>query len=517
MAYYHLDCASGIAGDMFLGACLDLGMPLAVVAEAVERLGLAGAGIGVEQRRASRGGIAGVRFRVLLDGRPLEGPDPEEVAAAHEDARRAERPGGHEPPPDPHAGSHSHGPGGAHAHPHEGEDGPRHAHPPGHGRPHAHHRPHGRRDLAEIRQLLAASSLTAAVRERALGLFARLGEAEARAHGIPIDQVHFHEVGAVDSIVDLVGAAAAIEHLAPERLTCGPVNVGGGSVRTEHGELPVPAPATAELLRGIPVYGGPGGELTTPTGAVLLAELVDAFTELPPLVLEGTGYGLGRRELGTRPNALRLMRGAAALAAADGPGAARGPLGLAGPLVAAGLAGAAAGLLSAAGPPGAVGQRGTAGQPGPVGDSEAGVPRVAVVECEVDDLAGEGFGFLMERLLAAGALDVYFTPLVMKKSRPGILVSLLCRRHQLEELAGILLLESGSLGCRYHMAARVEAERDTLEVETAFGRVRIKRGRLAGRVLAMSPEYEDCRRLALVAGVPWRDVYRAALAALPAG
>jgi hypothetical protein len=304
------------------------------------------------------------------------------------------------------------------------------------------------------------------VRERALRLFSRLGEAEAKVHGIPIDRVHFHEVGAVDSIVDLVGAAAAIAHLAPERLTCGPVNVGSGRVKTDHGELSVPTPATAELLQGIPIYGGPGGELTTPTGAVLLAELVDAFVELPPLVLEITGYGLGRKDLPTQPNALRLLRGRPAAPVASGA-------------------------------------------------EGAGAPEVAVVECEVDDLAGEGFGYLMERLLAAGALDVYFTPLVMKKSRPGTLVSMLCRRAQLDELAAILLVESGSLGCRYHLAARFEAERDSLEVETAFGKVRIKRGRLAGRVLATAPEYEDCRRLALAAGVPWREVYRAALAALP--
>jgi uncharacterized protein (DUF111 family) len=141
---------------------------------------------------------------------------------------------------------------------------------------------------------------------------------------------------------------------------------------------------------------------------------------------------------------------------------------------------------------------------------------VAVVECEVDDLAGEGFGYLMERLLAAGALDVYFTPLVMKKSRPGTLVSMLCRRSQLEELAGILLLESGSLGCRYHFAARLEAQRDSLDVETAFGRVRVKRGRLGGRMVAAAPEYEDCRRLALAAGVPWREVHAAALAGVAA-
>jgi uncharacterized protein (TIGR00299 family) protein len=471
MSDYHLDCSSGIAGDMFLGACLDLGLPVEVIAEAVASLGLPG--VSVERRRAWRGGFAGTRFRVLLAGRPIEGPDPDETVEAHGAGA------GHTPTEEAHEHHHDHG---DHAHPHdpashEHSHGHRahdhahgHSHPLGH--PHedsAARDPGGQRNLAQIQALIAASGLAPAVRERALRLFARLGEAEAKAHGVALDRVHFHEVGAVDSIVDLVGAAAAVEHLAPRRLTCGPVNVGSGRVRTAHGELPVPAPATAELLQGVPIYGGPGGELTTPTGAVLLAELVDGYADLPPLVLEATGYGLGRKDLPMQPNILRLLRG-------------RPPAGA---------------------PP---------AWPGAVAPAVA--PVVAVVECEVDDLSGEGFGFLMERLFGAGALDVYFTALVMKKSRPGTLVTLLCRREQIEELAGILLLESGSLGFRYHMAARFEAARDSVEVETVFGKVRIKRGKLDGRALAMAPEYDDCRRLALAAGVPWRTVHQAALAAL---
>jgi uncharacterized protein (TIGR00299 family) protein len=421
--HLHLDCFSGIAGDMFLGACLDLGMPLAVLAEVVDRLGLTG--IGVEARKASRGGFSGTRFRVLEGGRPIEGPDPEEQGHHH----------GHEHHPHDHDHRHDHG------HPHHHEHG--HAHGPTRG-------------LVGILELIGRSALSAAVKERSSRLFQRLGEAEAKAHGMPIERVHFHEVGAIDSIVDLVGAAAAIEHLAPSRLTCGPVNLGSGRVRMAHGEVPIPAPATAELLRGVPVFGGPGGELTTPTGAVLLAELVDEFISLPALVLEGAGYGLGRKEIPGQPNAVRLLRGSS------------------------------------------------------TGDSR---PEVTVVECEIDDLSGEGFGFLMERLLEAGALDVYFTPVQMKKSRPGTLVTLLCRPPQLDTLAALLLMESGSLGCRYHRTSRFEAEREITEVETAFGTVRVKRAWLAGRPLAAAPEFEDCRRLALAGGISWRDVYRAALAA----
>ena len=427
MANYHLDCSSGIAGDMFLGACLDLGLPVEVLADVVARLGLPN--LAVESRKASRGGFVGTRFRVLEHGRPIEGPDPEEAAEHHQH--------------DHHHHDHDHHHGHDHDHPHDHE--------------HHHHGP--TRGLAEIRELIQRSALSGSVKERALRLFQRLGEAEAKAHGAPIEHIHFHEVGAIDSIVDLVGAAAAIEFLAPERLTCGPVNLGSGRVRMAHGEVAIPAPATAELLRGVPVFGGPGGELTTPTGAVILAELVDEFVELPAMVLEGVGYGLGKKDLPTHPNALRLLRGRTEDARTD--------------------------VRS----------------------------EVMVVEAEIDDLPGEGFGFLMERLLEAGALDVYYTPVQMKKSRPGILVTLLCRRPQLEALAAILLTESGSLGCRYHAALRFEAEREILEVATAFGAVRIKRARLDGRPLAAAPEFEDCRRLALASGAPWRDIYRAALTA----
>jgi uncharacterized protein (TIGR00299 family) protein len=461
MSNYHLDCASGIAGDMFLGACLDLGMPIEVLHDAVARLRLPG--VGVESRRAMRGGFVGTRFRVTLNGRPVEGPDPDEAGHhSHEHGHPHFGPG----PEHVHGQEHGHEHGHEHHHSHEHHPAHEHGHDHGHGHSPQHPHEHGHgRDLASIRELIGASDLAPAVRDRAVALFERLGAAEAKMHGMPLDRVHFHEVGAIDSIVDLVGAAAAVEHLAPGRLTCGPVNVGGGRVRTAHGELPVPAPATAELLAGIPIFGGGGGELTTPTGAVLLAELVDAFVELPALVLEGVGHGLGKRDLSDRPNALRLLRG-------------RAP----------------ADLVAQA----------------------SDTPEVMVVECEVDDLPGEGFGFLMERLLAAGALDVYFTPVQMKKNRPGTLITLLCRRHQLQDLAGLLLAESGSLGCRYHAAARIEAERETAAVETPFGTVRVKRAWLDGRPLAAAPEFEDCRRLALERDVPWREVYRAALERMPA-
>jgi hypothetical protein len=405
---FHFDCFSGLAGDMFLGACLDLGLPFEALEDAVARLGLDG--VTVEKRESERGGIRGIRFRVLVDGRPLEGPDPDEL------------PGG-----DSHLHSHQE----SHSH---GEH----------------------RSLSEIRRLLGKSALASAVRDRSLGLFARLAEAEARIHRVPIDEVHFHELGAVDAMVDLVGAATAWEHFAPESASCGPINVGGGQARTAHGLLPVPAPATAELLAGLPIYGAGDGELLTPTGAVLLAELVDRSSgDLPRLVLDGVGYGLGRRDTPGRPNAFRLLRGR-----------------------------------------------------DPVGEGE-----IVALECTVDDVTGEALGYLMERLLEGPAIDAFFVPAQMKKNRPGTLVTVLCRQPDLEAAAELLLRESGALGCRYFPVGRFEAERSVFTVATEYGEVRVKEGRFNGQRITLAPEYEDCRRLARERQVPLQDIYRAAATA----
>lgn len=420
----HLDCFSGLAGDMFLGACLDLGMPQSVVEEAVASLKLHG--ISVESRKAHRAGFAGTRFRVLDHGKPIEGADPDESA---------------EPSTARESGEKLSVKGGAHGHAHG-------------------------RHLAEILALVDGSGLSEPVKSRARALFHRLGEAEAKAHGVAVEQVHFHEVGAVDSIVDLVGAAAAVDWLAPHRITCGAINLGGGTVTGAHGRMPVPPPAVAELMKGLPVYGSDRsvGELLTPTGAVLLAELVDEFVELPTMIVEGVGYGLGRKETAGRANAVRIIAGR--LWPASGASA-----------------------------------------------STSASSDVVIVECEVDDLSGEGLGHAMSRLLAEGALDAYLTPVQMKKGRPGSLVSMLCRRPDLERLAGVLLAETGSLGCRFHTSGRFESEREIATVATPFGDVRIKRARFLGRTIANAPEYDDCRRLAEAAGATWREVYQAALAA----
>jgi pyridinium-3,5-bisthiocarboxylic acid mononucleotide nickel chelatase len=404
---YRLECPSGLAGDMFLGACLDLGMPVAVLDEVVAALGLSG--VSLEARRARRGGVSGTRFRVLLDGRPIEGPDPEEE-------------GGGAPPP---AG-------------------------------HAH------RSFTDIREAIRRSALPRPVVERSIELFARLAEVEAGIHGIDVEQVHFHEVGALDSLVDVVGACAALEYLSPARLTCGTVVVGSGRARTAHGVLPVPAPATATLLRGVPTVGEGEGELVTPTGALLLASFIDGFGAAPPMRASREGYGLGRRQLADRPNAARLTVGEPE----DGAGPA--------------------------------------------------AHEVAVLETQVDDASGETLGFALERLLESGALDVFHTAVGMKKGRPGVLVTVVCRPAEEQRLAAVLLGETGSLGCRISRQRRLEAERVAGEVATRYGPVAVKWARLGDRTLGGAPEYEACRAIAQSTGIPWRDVYRAALAALEA-
>lgn len=396
-AILHLDCASGISGDMFLGACLDLGLPVVLLEEMVERLGLDGVELRV--RRAKRGGLAGLRFTVLREGRPVDGAGAK--SAAH-------------------------------------------------------------RNLPTILRMIGDSGLEAGVRDRASALFRRLGEAEAQVHGVGLDEVHFHEVGADDSIVDLVGAALAVEHFAPVLVSSSTVVVGSGTVSTRHGVMPVPAPATALLLQGLPVStGGVLGELTTPTGAVIVREFVSVFEPSGADGVrrsDGYGVGLGSRELADRPNALRIQR-AVTMAAAPGWN------------------------------------------------------RVAVLECQVDDTTGEAVGYAAEALLEAGALDVFTAAVQMKKSRPGVAITVICRPERALELAERVLLETGSLGCRRTIADRLEAERSSAAVATSFGDVKVKRAAIGGRALGAAPEYEDVRRIARDRGVPFREVYRAALQA----
>jgi uncharacterized protein (TIGR00299 family) protein len=317
------------------------------------------------------------------------------------------------------------------------------------------------RHLGDIVGLLEKSRLPHDVTEKAKALFARLAEAEAEVHGTSPERVHFHEVGAVDSIVDIVGGVIALRWLEADRFVSSPLNVGSGSVTMAHGTFPVPPPATARLVRGVPVYGEGEGELLTPTGALLLTAYATGYGPLPPLQIEKTGHGAGSRETAGRPNVLRLL----------------------------------------------VGQE--------TRTTEA--DRILVLETEVDDASPQLLGPLLDQLLAGGALDAFFTPVQMKKGRPGVLVTVLAppaRRVALEEL---LFRETTTLGVRRQEWERTVLERETSSVETAYGPIRVKIGRRGETVYNAWPEFDDCQRAAAEYGVPVKQVLAEALAAWRSG
>lgn len=313
------------------------------------------------------------------------------------------------------------------------------------------HQPH--RHYTDISGMIEASSLASGVKERAQRVFYRLAEAEAKVHGVEIGHVHFHEVGGVDSIVDIVGTAICLDYLGVTELHAAPLPLGSGWVETAHGRLPVPAPATAELLRGMPVHGEIGsGERVTPTGAAVLAALATGFGASPAMRVLGVGCGAGSRDFDDVPNILRLVLGEK--------------------------------------------------------DGTLHHDDVVVAETHIDDMNPEILGFLMERLLEAGALDVAFAPLQMKKNRPGIRLTIISSPAHLDELARMVLTETTAAGIRYYPARRLKLDRVIEERETSLGLVRVKVFRDGSGLLRVAPEYEECRRLAMAKGLPLLEVYR---------
>ena len=419
----YFDCASGASGDMLLGALVDLGLPLDALRAELAKVPLQG--YRLEARKVQRSGLQATKVDVLIPGQ------------AHEH--------GH-----PHSPAHSHA---GHGHDHAHDHGRDHKHDHGHD-----HKPdHGHRGLRDILGLIERSTLDLAVKERAAGLFRRLAEAEATVHGTSPEDVHFHEVGAVDSIVDIVGGVVGLQWLGAERYVASPLNVGTGTVTMSHGTFPVPPPATARLVHGVPVYGAGEGELLTPTGALLVTSHATAYGPLPPLRPEGVGHGAGTRDTAGRPNVLRLIVGSDAAAA---PG-----------------------------------------------------ERVVVLEAEIDDMSPQLCGPLMERLLGAGALDAYYTPIQMKKGRPGLLVSVIAEPARREVLEEVLFAETTTLGVRRQEWDRTVLEREVVSVDTPYGSVGVKVGRRGGRAYNVQPEFEDCRRVSLERGVPVKEVWAAALTA----
>ena len=323
-------------------------------------------------------------------------------------------------------------------------DTPRHGHD---GAPHAHCR-----NLSDILALIAAADLAERVKRDASRVFERLAEVEAAVHGASVESVHFHEVGAEDSIVDIVGAAAGLARLGIDRVVFSRLSVGRGHVDCAHGRLPVPAPATERLIEGLEVeWGVAEGELLTPTGAAILTTLGEQ-TAAPPMRTVSVGYGAGRRELDRQPNLLRVCVGEAA----------------------------------------------------PPAESDA----VWMLETNLDDSSAEVVGYALERALAEGALDAFATPIQMKKSRPGVRITLIAERDRVEALEDLLFQETSTFGVRRHLVSRTKLSRDTIEVETPYGPARVKTGRRGDRIITVEPEYEDCRRIAEEKGIPLREVMR---------
>lgn len=402
---------------MFLGALLDCGLDFELLKRELAKLGVPG--YELRLTRVDRSGISATKFDVHLL----------ETATETESI------------------SHTH----THTHPHE------HTHSHAHGDvEHSHHRA-----LSDIKRLIAASGLSETVKARATQIFQRLGEAEARIHNIPLESVHFHEVGALDSIVDIVGVCVGLEAMQIERVIASPLHVGSGTFKCAHGTYPVPGPAATELLQGVPIYAKDiQGELVTPTGAALISMMAESYGPLPLLKIERTGYGAGTREYPKFPNVLRAVIGELLSDAHDTPNT------------------------------------------------------ITVIEANLDDLSPQVLGHVLEQALSAGALDLFYTPVQMKKNRPGVLLTLLCHPSDRARMCELLFRETTTLGVRYRDEQREILQREFVLVTTPYGAIRIKLAKAPdGRVLNAAPEYEDCRAAAETQSVALREVQSAALRA----
>ncbi|MGA8300021.1 MAG: nickel pincer cofactor biosynthesis protein LarC [Terriglobales bacterium] len=450
MRIAYLDCFSGISGDMFLAALVDVGVSARLLEETVAALNV---GARIEVSRVMRGGIAATKVDVYANGeRDLPREEFwQQKCANHLDA-------------DARGHAHSHG----QHHSHDDAD----SHEPSGTHDHGHMHEHGR-GLNEIRPIIAAADISESAKQTAIAIFEALGAAEAEIHNTTIDKVHFHEVGAVDAIVDIVCAAVGAEALGVDEWVCSPLNVGGGTVECAHGTLPVPAPDTVKLLAGAPVYSsGPQVELVTPTGAAIVKTLVKTFSAFPAMKIEKAGYGAGSREFPNHPNLLRLTVGESLSAAA---------------------------------------MAGTAPHDSVAASDGISSDRIAVLEANLDDLNPQVLAYAMERLLAEGALDVFSIPVQMKKNRPGALLTVLAKPDDADRMTKIMFAETTTLGVRRRDEARQVLTRRWETVETSWGPVRMKIANLNGTVANYAPEFEDCRRIASEHHVPLKAVMQEAL------
>jgi uncharacterized protein (TIGR00299 family) protein len=405
---------------MILGALIDAGVPLEDVRRALGSLAISPDVVWTD--RVVRAGISATKFSVQGEDRVID------HAHDHDDHR------------------HTHG------HPHGHDD-----HEPGQPRATETMHHHVHRTLADIFGLIDRSALSGPGKDRAKQLFHRLGEAESAIHGTPLDKVHLHEVGALDSIIDIVGAVFAIEQLHVDRIVSSPLNVGSGTIRSEHGLYPVPAPATMRLLQDVPIYSGAvRSELVTPTGALVITAYATEFGVLPAMKVRKIGYGAGARDFLDTPNVLRVL----------------------------------------------------------IGEADASPSHsVVVIETEIDDMNPQLFGAVMDRLFAEGALDVFYTPIQMKKNRPGTLLTVIAPPAARERLVALVFRETTTIGVRYRDMSRECLDRETVSVTTPVGEIRFKVARRNGGILNASPEFDDCVRLALEQGRPVKEIQALAMKA----
>jgi len=456
MRIAYLDCFSGISGDMFLGALVDAGVPIELLDKTIAALDI---GARLEMSKVSRSGITATKVDVYAGG---EKDLPREVYWERRD--EAEK---HSHPND-----HSHG--GEHEHDHEG-----HSSRAGAPAPHGHAHSHGQlsesartgvsaphvhgRGLKEIREIIRKAAISEGAKQAATAIFEALGTAEAKIHNTEIEEIHFHEVGAVDAMVDIVCAAVGAEALGVDEIVCSPLNVGGGLVKCAHGEFPVPAPATLELLKGAPIYSsGVEKELVTPTGAAIVKILAKRFSPFPEMKVEKIGYGAGSRDIPGHANVLRISIGEAASRIS-------------------------------------------------IEHLNVSAEIISVLEANLDDLSPQVFGYVMDRLLDEGALDVFGVPVQMKKNRPGAVLTVLCKPEDAAKLTKLIFAETTTLGVRQREEQRVALARRWVTVGTKWGDVRVKIASLNGTVTNYAPEYEDCRRIAVERHVPLKDVMQEAI------
>ena len=455
MRVAYLDCFSGISGDMFLGALIDAGISPALLEETVAELNAAGhLDARLEFKKVNRSGISATKVDVIVGGKS------DEPRVEHH-----------------HYQEHRHG----HTHEHAHEQVLGHSH--GAHEQHQHSAvatadvhehssgAHSHRGLREIREIIGRARIGEIAKERALAIFQALGEAEAKIHNVPIEQIHFHEVGAADAIVDIVCAAVGSEALQVEEWVCSPLNLGAGTVECAHGSFPVPAPATAELLSGAPVFSsGIQAELVTPTGAAIVKTLVARFAPLPGMKIGRIGYGAGSRDFHGHANVLRILVGESGQAAhAQGDDV----------------------LLSITAPQ----------------------EKICVLEAEIDDLSPQIFAYVVEQALRQGALDAFGSPVHMKKGRTGMLLTVLTRPEDASRLTQLIFRETSTLGVRVREENRVALPRSFQTVETEWGEVRMKIATRDGAVSHYAPEYEDCRRIAEERRIPLKQVMQEAVRA----